>query len=102
MKHPKVPTRILGATGRAVTIFGLGGEGVLRTHGMDKEADEVISAAHLRGLSYFDSAHAYAGSEVYYGRCWRLYPDIRQQVFITSKSAARDAASARRDLQTTL
>lgn len=102
MKGPKLPTRVLGSTGRTVTIFGLGGEGVLRTHAMEEKADEVISAAHMRGLSYFDSAHAYAGSEAYYGRCWRLYPDIRERVFITSKSAARDKASAQRDLETTL
>ncbi len=102
MKHPRIPTRVLGSTGRAVTIFGLGGEGVLRTHGMEKVADIVIGAAFLRGVSYFDSAHAYAGSEAYYGRLWKLYPDIRETSFITSKSAARDAASARRDLKTTL
>jgi hypothetical protein len=33
-----IPTRTLGKTGRAITLFGLGGEGVLRTWGQDRAA----------------------------------------------------------------
>lgn len=97
-----LPTRSLGSTGRTVTSFGLGGEGVLRTFGRDVEAAQVIGAAVGRGVSYFDSAHAYAGSEAYYGRYWQAHPEARARVFITSKSASRDAAGARRDLTSTL
>jgi aryl-alcohol dehydrogenase-like predicted oxidoreductase len=97
-----LPTRPLGSTGRTVTTFGLGGEGVLRTHGREPEAEAVIAAAVARGVSYFDSAHAYAGSEGYYGRFWKSHPEARARVFITSKSASRDAAGARRDLAQTL
>lgn len=101
-ESPPLPTRILGATGRTVTSFGLGGEGVLRTFGREVEAAAVIKAAVGRGVSYFDSAHAYAGSEAYYGRFWQAHPEARARVFITSKSASRDAAGARRDLTGTL
>ena len=102
MTLPAIPTRLLGSTNRAVTRFGLGGEGVLRTHGLEPQAAAVIGAAVGRGVSYFDSAHAYDDSEGYYGRFWRQNPEARAKVFITSKSAARDAAGARRDLETTL
>ena len=97
-----LPTRTLGATGRAVTVLGLGGEGVLRTHGREPEAEGVIGAAVTAGITYFDSARAYAGSEGYYGRFWAAHPEARARVFITSKSASRDAAGARRDLAATL
>ena len=33
-----IPKRILGSTGQEVTILGLGGEGMLRTHGYEREA----------------------------------------------------------------
>lgn len=97
-----IPSRVLGATGRSVTTFGLGGEGVLRTHGLDDEAAAVIGAAVRRGVTYFDSAQAYDDSEAYYGRFWGLHPEARAQVFITSKSASREAATARRELDRTL
>src|SRR5262249_45268811 len=97
-----LPARPLGSTGRTVTVFGLGGEGVLRTHGREGEADRVVAAAVEAGVTYFDSARAYAGSEGYYGRYWTAHPEARARVFITSKSASRDAAGARRDLAITL
>lgn len=102
MNTAPLPARPLGSTGRFVTTFGLGGEGILRTHGQDEGALAVIAAAVERGVTYFDSAHAYAGSEGYYGRHWSSHPEARARVFITSKSASRDAAGARRDLATTL
>src|SRR4051794_30729906 len=102
MSIAPLPERPLGSTGRIVTAFGLGGEGVLRTHGQDERALAVIAAAVERGVTYFDSARAYAGSEGYYGRYWGNHPEARARVFITSKTASRDAASARRELATTL
>jgi aryl-alcohol dehydrogenase-like predicted oxidoreductase len=102
MDSAPIPIRTLGGTGRQVSVFGLGGEGVLRTHGQEAAAAAVIAAAVARGVSYFDSAHAYAGSEAYYGRFWASHPEARARVFITSKSACRDAAGARRDLALTL
>jgi hypothetical protein len=33
-----IATRILGKTGLKITILGLGGEGILRTFGREKEA----------------------------------------------------------------
>jgi aryl-alcohol dehydrogenase-like predicted oxidoreductase len=62
-----IPKRKLGKTGIDVTIVGLGGEGVLRTFGYDKEAYTLINRALDLGINYCESARAYSGSESYYG-----------------------------------
>ncbi len=97
-----LPQQLLGSTGRLVTRLGLGGEGVLRTHGRHAGAHDVIARAVHHGITYFDSARAYAGSEEYHGRFWSKHPEWRSHAFVTSKSPARDAAGAWADLETTL
>lgn len=94
--------RRFGKTGREVTLVGLGGEGVLRTYGRHAEAAAVIMEALDQGITYFDSAKAYAGSEDYYGEIWKNRPDLREPVFQASKSASRLHADAEMDLQATL
>lgn len=98
----RLDTHRFGKTGREVTRVGLGGEGVLRTFGRHTEAEAVIMEALNRGITYFDSAKAYAGSEAYYGEVWRNRPDLREPVFLASKSASRLHADAEMDLQATL
>jgi predicted aldo/keto reductase-like oxidoreductase len=83
-------------------MVGLGGEGVLRTHGQVEEAQRVIREAIAEGAAYFDSAQAYAGSEDYYGSVWRESPEIRSEVFQASKSASRNKEGALSDLEKTL
>ncbi len=94
--------RRFGKTGRGVTPVGLGGEGVLRTYGRHAEANAVIMEALNQGITYFDSAKAYAESEDYYGEIWKSRPDLRASVFQASKSANRNHADAEMDLQETL
>ena len=97
--HMAIPKRILGKTGEEVTRLGLGGEGVLRTYGREGEARAVIARALELGITYFESARAYSGSESYYGRA---LGERRREVFLTSKSHERSAEGARRHLETTL
>jgi aryl-alcohol dehydrogenase-like predicted oxidoreductase len=94
-----IPKRKLGKTGVDVTILGLGGEGVLRTYGYEKEAYELINRAIDLGITYCESARAYSGSESYYGRSLR---ERRKEIFLTSKSHARDKQGALLHLQETL
>ena len=91
-----------GRTGPPVTIVGLGGEGVLRTHGREEEATTVIEEAFAAGITYFESARAYAGSEGYYGLVWPKHAGERTNLFQTSKSAMRDRKEALSDLHGTL
>jgi len=91
--------RMFGRTGPEVTIVGLGGEGILRTHGQEKTAQAVIEEAIAQGISYFDSARVYAGSESYYGSIWAKSPEARARVFQASKSASRNRQGALADLE---
>jgi aryl-alcohol dehydrogenase-like predicted oxidoreductase len=95
----KIQRRKLGKTGVDVTLLGLGGEGVLRTFGYDDEAYALINRALDLGINYFESARAYSGSETYYGKALR---DRRKEIFLTSKSHARDRKGALEHLQETL
>jgi len=94
-----IPKRQLGRTGVEVTILGLGGEGILRTHGYEREAYALINRALDLGITYCESARAYDGSESYYGKALR---ERRSEVFLTSKSHARDKAGALAHLHETL
>ncbi|RJP46489.1 MAG: aldo/keto reductase [Desulfobacteraceae bacterium] len=102
MKTNSIPTVEFGTTGRMVTRVGLGGEGVLRTTGKTDAARKVIRSAIAEGITYFDSARVYSDSEVYYGGIWTQDSRARSRVFQASKSASRDKAGARQDLEDTL
>jgi aryl-alcohol dehydrogenase-like predicted oxidoreductase len=84
--YPPIPRRPLGRTGCEVTQFALGGEGVLRTHGRMAEAVAVIHRALDQGVTYCDTAPAYAGSLDYYGAA---LGERRRQVFLASKTHDR-------------
>src|SRR4030043_148974 len=94
-----IPSRILGRTGVKVTSIGLGGEGILRTFNHDRDAYALINRAIDLGINYFESARAYAGSESYYGRSLK---ERRKDIFLTSKSHARDKRGALAHLHETL
>lgn len=90
---------MLGQTGQKITLLGLGGEGVLRTFGRDKEAVSLINRALDLGIGYFESARAYSGSESYYGKA---LGERRSAIFLTSKSHDRTRKGARAHLHETL
>lgn len=93
---------LFGKGGPHVSRVGLGGEGILRSWGRGVQAKVVIGEALAQGITYYDSARAYAGSESYYGSVWSDTQGIRSGIFQASKSASRDQEGARRDLETTL
>jgi aryl-alcohol dehydrogenase-like predicted oxidoreductase len=95
-------TTHLGTTGREVTRVGLGGEGILRTFGKTDEAVLVIEEALDLGITYFDTAPAYSGSEAYLGQIWAKRPGDRKRIFHTSKSAERTGPAAHADLKRSL
>ncbi|MGE5842433.1 MAG: aldo/keto reductase [Deltaproteobacteria bacterium] len=94
-----IPKRTLGKTGFAATIMGLGGEGVLRTFGDEQAAYQLINRAIDLGINYFESARVYSGSESYYGLALN---ERRKDIFLASKSHARDKKGALAHLQETL
>ncbi|MBA3709393.1 MAG: aldo/keto reductase [Planctomycetes bacterium] len=99
MANDVLPTRALGRTGHAATLFGLGGEGVLRTHGREAEAAQVIERALEQGVNYCDTAPAYAGSMDYYGA---VLGSRRARVFLASKTHERTCDGSLRLLDDSL
>jgi aryl-alcohol dehydrogenase-like predicted oxidoreductase len=95
----RLPTRILGKTGREVTLFALGGEGVLRTFGQEPDARKVIQRALDLGVNYFDSAPAYAGCLDYLGA---NLGERRKDIFLASKTADRSRDGSLKILDDTL
>jgi aryl-alcohol dehydrogenase-like predicted oxidoreductase len=97
-----LPTTAFTPEGPEVTRIGLGGEGVLRTFGRRSEARAVVQQALKRGITYFDTAPAYAGSQSYLGSIWTELPEARQGIFHTSKSAERSLDGALQELRGSL
>jgi len=101
MNPREIRTNRFGKNGPSVTAVGLGGEGILRTYGKTEAARAVIREALEQGITYFDSAQAYAGSQGYYGTIWSQSPELRNGVFQASKSASRHREGALADLKDT-
>jgi aryl-alcohol dehydrogenase-like predicted oxidoreductase len=96
---PTLPATSFGPNGQSVTRLGLGGEGVLRTFGRDAEAAATIDAAIDAGITYFESARAYSGSEDYLGRALGAR---RARVFLASKAHDRTRRGALAMLEASL
>lgn len=96
---PSIPLRPLGRTGIEVTLFGLGGEGVLRTHGRMREAVAVIDRAIALGVNYCDTAPAYSSSMDYYGAA---LGERRARLILASKTADRTRDGSLRILDDSL
>src|SRR5919197_605750 len=83
----------------AITLFGLGGEGVLRTYDRAAEAVRVIHRALEHGVNYCDTAPAYAGSLDYYGAA---LGERRAEIFLASKTHDRTRDGSLRLLEQSL
>jgi aryl-alcohol dehydrogenase-like predicted oxidoreductase len=99
-KGGDIPTTRLGKAGIEVQIIAQGGAR------MDLHPDIPSAAKHVRevydlGVRYFDCARMYwnGRSEEAYGIGLQ---GVRQDVFLTSKSAGRTAKDAEKDLETSL
>ena len=95
-----LPTRKFGRTGEAVTMLGVGGWHI---GDMDeKEAQKTIETALEGGVRFFDSAESYqnGGSESRLGKL--LVPKYRDDVFLMTKTTARNANDAWKHLEGSL
>lgn len=100
-----MPLRPLGKTGRMISIIGFGGGSRYLLQEDMEVAERMIHRAIKLGISYFDTGHSYRKGEVResqqrYGRF--LVPNYRKQITLTSKLAARDAETAKKQLGETL
>jgi aryl-alcohol dehydrogenase-like predicted oxidoreductase len=79
----------------SVLIFG----GAALGEVSEEEADRAISLALEAGVDHFDTAADYGDSELHYGR-WM--PEIREDVFLSTKTGERDKDVARRQIEASL
>jgi len=95
-----LPKRKLGKTGVEVTMLGVGGYHVGWT--TEKDAQAVIEAALEGGIRFFDSAESYGPhtSEIRYGKY--LTPKFREEIFLMTKSTAKDAKTMQEHLDASL
>lgn len=95
-----MPERILGKTGVRVPVLGLGTANSVIKH-QEREAREIIEKAIALGIRYFDTAanSHYGSSEDYLGK---VLPTYRKNVFLATKTDARDRDGAWRDLERSL
>ncbi len=95
-----LPRRKLGRTGELVTMLGVGGWHIGRMSQRDAQA--TIETALEGGVRFFDTAETYqsGGSESRFGKL--LIPKYRDEIYLMTKTTARDAKRARRHLEESL
>jgi aryl-alcohol dehydrogenase-like predicted oxidoreductase len=89
--------RRLGRLGRENSVLIFGGAALAKV--TEEEADNAISLALEAGVDHFDTAADYGDSELHYGR-WM--PEIRDQIFLSTKTGERDGNAARRQIEASL
>ena len=96
-----LPTRSFGRHPDRFSLIGLGGGHLSRSSVTDAEAEVVIKAAIDSGITFLDTAwdYGYGASETRYGRALR---GRRDDVFLMTKVCARDAKTARIQLEESL
>jgi predicted aldo/keto reductase-like oxidoreductase len=89
--------RRLGRLGRenSVLIFG----GAALAEATEEDSDRAIQQALDAGVDHFDTAADYGDSELQYGR-WM--PEIRDRVFLSTKTGLREKDAAKREIHASL
>src|SRR5918911_4938292 len=89
--------RRLGRVGRSNSVLIFGGAALAEV--TEEEADRAMALALEAGVDHFDTAADYGDSELHYGR-WM--PEIRDRIFLSTKTGERDRDAARREIEASL
>jgi aryl-alcohol dehydrogenase-like predicted oxidoreductase len=89
--------RKYGRTDERLSIIGFGG--IIVMNATPAEASEHVAAAVDRGVNYFDVAPSYGNAQDRLGPALKPH---RDNCFLACKTAKRDAAGAREELETSL
>ena len=93
----EMPKRVLGRTGRRLSIIGFGGIVAMDTE--PQRVKNLVAEAVEKGVNYFDVAPTYGGAELKLGAA--LEP-FRKDCFLACKTTKRDKAGAKVDLDNSL
>jgi predicted aldo/keto reductase-like oxidoreductase len=88
---------MLGRTGLEVENLGFGGIPIQRVS--EKEAIQVVRRCYELGINYFDTARNYTVSEERIGRALK---EVREEVFLATKSSRRSKAGVLEELEISL
>ena len=91
--------RPLGNSGASVSLLGLGGNRLLTRPDAGDEAVRLVERALDLGVGFFDTARLYPNSESHLGKGLE---GRRHEVFLASKTHARDGTTAWAQLRETL
>jgi aryl-alcohol dehydrogenase-like predicted oxidoreductase len=89
--------RRLGRIGRMNSVLIFGGAALAEVS--EEEADWAIALALEAGVDHFDTAADYGDSELHYGR---RMPEIRNEIFLSTKTGEREKDAARRQIEVSL
>jgi predicted aldo/keto reductase-like oxidoreductase len=96
-----LPTRVLGRTGKRVSVLAMGGGSRFLQYGTDDLAVAAINHAIDQGITYLDTAYGYANglSET---RIGKVMATRRKEVFLADKFADRNGDQAMRRFEGSL
>jgi len=89
--------KTLGRTGLNVKIIGFGGIPIQRV--AEQEAIKVVRRCYELGVNYFDTARRYTVSEE---RVGKALEDVRDEIYLATKSISRTKKEVLKDLETSL
>ena len=89
--------RHLGRLGRENSVLIFGGAALGET--TEEAADAAMQQALDAGIDHFDTAADYGDSELHYGR-WM--PELRDRIFLSTKTGDREGDAARRSIERSL
>ncbi len=89
--------RILGRTGKKVSLIGMGGIPIQRINCNDSK--KVINYALNKGINFFDSARGYTDSEEKMGA---VFSKNSNKICIATKSMARTKQEMKKDIEISL
>jgi len=95
-----LPRRVLGRTGKEVSIVGF--PGLALTHYEQDRCTAAIHDAFERGVNYFDVAPAYGKGDAEIKMGIGLEGIERSSIFLACKTKMRDKEGARKELETSL
>lgn len=94
-----LPTRVLGRTGRQVSILGLGTAPIGEARGDIEQAAAIFAETLDRGVNYVDTARIYGIAEAALAK---ILPTRRERLFLVTKVWTDNAAGAAQSLEESL
>jgi predicted aldo/keto reductase-like oxidoreductase len=97
-----MPRRLLGRTGREVSLVGFPGLSLVQNQYDQERCNRGVRDAFDRGVNYFDVAPAYGNGKCETRLGIALQSIDRNEIFLACKTKKRDREGARKELETSL